>query len=248
MNGLVVEPGDVTVLTVDRPAARNAIDRATLTAFEAAVDALVVAPPRVVILAGTGGSFVSGADIKDFQGLGDPVEGREMSARMHRALARFAALPCPSIAALDGDAHGGGWELAVACDLRVVAHGARFVFRQVAMGLVPGWGGGQRLVGLVGRARALDWLVRAAVVGADEALRAGLAEHVAAPPDTALGLARTLGAQIVALPPRAVAAAKRVVGGVAPAALTAEAEVFAELWGGVDHRLAVDRFLARPRG
>jgi enoyl-CoA hydratase/carnithine racemase len=90
--------------------------------------------------------------------------------------------------------------------------------------------------------------VRAAVVGADEALRAGLAEHVAAPPDTALGLARTLGAQIVALPPRAVAAAKRVVGGVAPAALTAEAEVFAELWGGVDHRLAVDRFLARPRG
>jgi enoyl-CoA hydratase/carnithine racemase len=188
--------------------------------------ALVVAPPRVVILAGAGGSFVSGADIKDFQGLGDPVEGREMSARMHRALARFAALPCPSIAALDG---------------------AVFNQPEVALGILPGGSGTARLPRLIGRSRALEVILGCDDIDAATAERWGWVNR-ALPAAEVRPFAQRLARRIAGFPPHAVAAAKasvlRAEKDVVPD-LLAEAYAFNQTLSAEATRHALQAFLDR---
>jgi enoyl-CoA hydratase len=241
--------GPIATVTIDRPAAKNAIDRAAMRALEEIVGELEAdTSVACTILTGGGGSFVSGGDLKDFAQLEKSEEGRRMSLWMQSVLGRFEALPCPTIAALDGDAHGGGCEIALACDMRVIASSSSFIFRQVAMGLTPGWGGGQRLLRLVGRSRAIRIFCTAATVGAEEALAIGLVDRVA---PKAMDEARGIAERIAEQPALAVRNTKRAIlrGSEMPlrAAIDFEAELFAQTWGSEDHRAAVEAFLLRRR-
>ncbi len=243
--------GPIAIVTVDRPRAKNAIDRPAMEALDRIVGELEHdAHVAAAIFTGAGSHFVSGGDLRDLSALLTSGEGRAMGLRMQAILGRWAALPCPTIAALGGDALGGGCEIALACDHRIAAPGARLVFKQVAMGLTPGWGGGQRLLRLVGPSRALGWLTLGSAVGAEEALAAGLVDAIAPPGTSALDLARERARAVAQAPLGAVRAIKRALlrGAEMPlrAAIDYEAELFAQVWGAEDHRAAVAAFLQRP--
>lgn len=246
----LLREGALAIVRVDRPLAKNAIDRAAMASLEA-ITAELEADTGVAcaILTAAGDSFIAGGDLKDFASLEKSEEGRRMSLWMQSVLNRWEALPCPTIAAIDGDAYGGGCEVALACDLRVIAPEARLVFRQVAMGLTPGWGGGQRLSRLVGRARALRIYVTASALSAAEARAIGLVDEVAEEGATALEAARALAAQIASFSPLAVRNTKRALlrGEEMPlrAAIDFEAELFGQTWGSPPHVAAVRRFLGR---
>ena len=172
-----------------------------------------------------------------------------MSLWMQGIVNRLDALPCPTIAAIGADAYGGGCELALACDMRVIAPKARLHFRQVAMGLTPGWGGGQRLARLIGRSRAIFLLATAAAVEAPRALGMGLVDEIA---DDALDRAEQIGRAIAKHSTLAVRNTKRAIvrGAEMPlrAAIDFEAELFAECWGSEAHHAAVARFLEKGTG
>ncbi len=253
MSGLVVRrEGDVVTLLVDRPEAMNAIDRATMDALERAVAALEGDEALAcVIVAAEGPCFVAGGDIKDLSLMPTAAEGRAMALRMDALLERLGALPCPVVAAIDGDAFGGGCEIALACDVRIMARGAHLRFKQIAMGVTPGWGGGHRLVERVGAGRALWLLSTAASIDADDALALGLVDLVTEPGGARAEAER--GADRIAAAPRAtVHATKRLVRAARPATATPEARdleagIFGETWASEAHAEAVARFLSRRR-
>lgn len=244
--------GAIAIVTVDRPSAKNAIDRAAMAALgEIVIELENDRDLACAIVCGAGDHFIAGGDLKDFTALSNSDEGRRMSRWMQSVLSRWAMLPFVTIAAIDGDAYGGGCEVALACDLRVIASHAKLHFKQVAMGLTPGWGGGQRLARCVGASRALLIYATAASVGASEALSMGLVDVVAAD-RSALAEARLLAGDVASKPRLAVRNTKRAIGrGLEmplEEAIAFEAEMFAETWGSPDHRAAVEAFLRRTRG
>jgi enoyl-CoA hydratase len=194
---LLTTDGPVRVLTINRPARRNAMDRATMSALRAHLSAVGAdAAARVLVITGAGTAFVAGADITEFQGL-TAAEARAFAIEGQQVLRRLETLGRPTIAAINGFALGGGCELALACTFRLMAEGARIGLPEVKLGLIPGFGGTQRLARLVGRERALDWILTGRQVEADEAVTAGFAMR-AVPADRlmaeALGLAHQLAA------------------------------------------------------
>lgn len=245
--------GRVATIVFDRPAAKNAIDLATMDALDRLVAELEQdAEVAAVIVTGAGGSFVSGGDIKDFGRIVGADAARQMSLKMQAILQRLAELPVPSLAAIDGDAHGGGCEVALFPDIRVAAPASRFIFKQLDMGLMTGWGGGQRLAQIVGYPRALLWLSTAATVSAGDALSQGLVDEVAPGGSSALSWAEGLAAKIAEKPRASLVAQKaalRMSQRLSQAASVAyEAERFASTWGSPAHTQAVARFLGRTRG
>ncbi|NUQ05838.1 MAG: enoyl-CoA hydratase/isomerase family protein, partial [Anaerolineae bacterium] len=173
-------PG-VALLTFSRPASHNALSGDDMTAFAVAVDRLAAKPDlRAVVVTGAGDkAFCSGADIAEMVQLTSEAEARAMISLMGDALLKLEQLPVPVIAAINGHALGGGAEIALACDLRVVDRSARIGFVQIRRGLIPGWGGGQRLLRHVGYARALEILLRGRVMGAEDLLALSLATEIA---------------------------------------------------------------------
>jgi len=172
---------------------------------------------QAVILTGAGGTFISGGDLKSLETLEGIEAGRSMSRKMQAILLRLEGLEVPVIAAIEGYALGGGAEVAMACDIRIAASDARIGFKQITMGIMVGWGGGQRLRALVGRGRALELLLTGDIVTGEEAHHIGIVERVA-PSGKALAEAEVLARQVAAQPPLAVrdpeppavAAARRV--------------------------------------
>lgn len=165
--------------TVNRPGARNAVDFEVMSELEALAEQVETDNEiRVLILSGSGQSFVSGGDLKKFHTLKSEHEAEKMSRRMHGVLNRIESLPCWTIACVNGDAYGGGIELMLAFDFRVAAPTAKFGFTQSRFYLVPGWGGLTRLVEKVGRANALHWLGKSAVLPAHEVFAHGMIEHI----------------------------------------------------------------------
>ncbi len=242
-----VQPG-VGLLLVSRPEVRNALSWEAMEAFGAAVDAAAASDWRVLVVSGSGAAFIAGGDLKELSRYPTEADGRRMSRLMTRALQALEALPFPTIAALNGPARGGGSEVALACDLRVMAANADLGFVQVAWFVTPGWGMGQRLLRLVGYARALEWLLTGKVLSPAEALAHGLANRVVPAGqalDEALGLAR----QIAALPPAVAQGIKQTLraGLTLPPATAAmvEREIFPPLWAAEEHVAAVARFAAR---
>ena len=169
----------VRTLTVDRPERLNALDRQTLQALDdafaaAAADAAV----RVVVLTGAGPkAFVAGADIAEMNQLG-PIEAREFSLLGPRLMRRIERMSKPVIAAVNGFALGGGLELAMACHLRIAADSARMGQPEINLGLIPGFGGTQRLLRLCGRAATLELCLLGAPVDATRAQQLGLVNRV----------------------------------------------------------------------
>lgn len=174
-----VEEG-IALVTLKRPEALNALSQSLLEEL-AEIPELVQQDPevRAVIFTGEGKAFAAGADLKEIAAIKDPFMGREYALFGQRVFAEIAALPVPTIAAINGYALGGGLELALACDLRVAAKTAKLGLPEVGLGLIPGFGGTQRLPRLIGRGRALDLIFTGRHVDAEEALFLGLVNRVA---------------------------------------------------------------------
>jgi enoyl-CoA hydratase len=201
--------GPVFVVRMDNPPA-NQLGQALVDGLDAAVGAFEDSPARVlVICSALDRFFAAGADIKLMAGA-DRATLAAYGASMRAVLDRIAAQDRPSVAAIEGRALGGGLELALACTLRVGSAATRLGLPELKLGLIPGAGGTQRLPRLVGRGRALDMMLTAREVAADEAQAIGLLDRVTEP-GGALGEALALGGQIAALSRPAIAALLRCV-------------------------------------
>ncbi|MDJ0811937.1 MAG: enoyl-CoA hydratase/isomerase family protein [Desulfobacterales bacterium] len=213
--------GYVAIVTLNRPNRLNAFDQAMFVELEQAAAVLATESPRAVVITGAGErAFTAGFDVNPdnpmVAALGAAIEAQDRSSVgrairvIRRAVDRFAALPMPLIAAVNGKAFGGGAELAVRCDLRVMDPAAVLCFSEVRLGLMPDWGGGAMLAALVGPARAADLILTARECSAAEALDLGVVNRISAP-GQALAAALDLAQAIAANGPRAVRSALAVI-------------------------------------
>lgn len=181
----VEQDGAVLVLVVDRPAARNALAPATMADLDAQLSGLEDRPDvHCAVITGAGDrAFIAGGDLKELES----ERGEEFAARMahgmRATLDRIADLPIPVIAAINGAAIGGGAEVAIACDFRIAAEDAQLGFTQALLGLLPAWGGIERLATSAGRSRALYLLTTGRVLTGAEAVAWGVVEESAARAD-----------------------------------------------------------------
>ena len=204
--------GPVAVWTLNRPQQLNALNGALIAELGHMVEAVQHRDEvRCVILTGSGEkAFVAGADIKEFADF-NGAEGRALAERGQRTLFDAIALSrTPFIAAIGGFALGGGLELALACHIRIASDTARMGLPEVTLGLIPGYGGTQRLARIVGTGRAMDMILSARMVKADEALSMGLVGPVVERPEL-LERALDMAGRLTANSPNAQAAAIRAV-------------------------------------
>ena len=178
------EQAGIRRITVNRPEKLNALNAATLDALLAAFEQAAEDPAtRVLVLTGAGPkAFVAGADIAEMADL-RPTEGRDFSLRGQRLMRRIETLPKPVIAMVNGFALGGGLELAMACHLRIAADTAKLGQPEINLGLIPGFGGSQRLLRLAGRAATLELCLLGAPIDAARALQLGIVNRVVAAAD-----------------------------------------------------------------
>jgi enoyl-CoA hydratase len=201
----------ILTITVDRPKVLNALNAQTVAeigqAFEAAREDTSV---RCVILTGEGEkAFVAGADIRELAQM-TPITGKavaEKGQQVFRAIERF---PKPVIAAINGFALGGGCELALACHIRIASENAQLGLPEVTLGIIPGYGGTQRMARLLGKGKALELILTGDRIKAEEAARIGLVNKVV-PADQLMTVAREMAATIAKRGPLAVAAAIEAV-------------------------------------
>jgi enoyl-CoA hydratase len=243
--------GAVTVLTIDRPDARNAIARATMRELDAAIDEVAGSDARVLVVTGAGDRvFVAGGDLKELAAIRTDPEAREMATVMRSVLDRLATLPVPVLAAVNGDAYGGGAEVAVACDIRIASEHVRCAFNQVSLGIMPAWGGIERLTSVVGRGRALTLMTTGRVLSADAALALGLFDEVA-PRERFDEHWRDVAAQIACAPRDALVGIKTAQRAAFPAARPDLADdavaSFARTWVADTHWQMVEAAEARRR-
>jgi len=210
---IILEKEDyLAILTINRPKALNALNGDTLYELEAAIkDIKADDNIKVVILTGSGEkSFVAGADITFMLPL-SPAEGRFFADFGEKVFRSMELLEKPIIAAVNGFALGGGCELAMACDIRLASEKAIFGQPEVGLGIIPGFGGTQRLPRLIGEGRAKELIYTADNVSAAEAFRLGLVNHVC-PPDQLMDEARKMAKKIASKAPLAVGYAKFAIG------------------------------------
>jgi enoyl-CoA hydratase len=237
----------VAIVTIDRQEAMNALDVATLTELRDRLRELADDDAtRVVILTGAGEkSFVAGADIKYMSGL-DVDQAKEWGALGHETGRLLETMPKPTIAAINGFALGGGCELAMACDIRYAASGAKLGQPEVNLGIVPGWGGTQRIARLCGLGVAKELIFTGRIVEADEALRIGLVNSVH---DPVLDKAREVGALLASKSPIALRLMKnlanRALAGDHAENLEAEGEAFGELFSSDDAKEGLAAFVEK---
>ncbi len=241
----------VAVITIDRPEARNAIGFATADELGAALDDVLASDAAALVLRGGGDrAFVSGGDLKELGALRTHEEAVDMARRVRRLLDRVATSPIPVIAALNGHALGGGAEVAIAADVRVAADDVKIGFNQVALGIMPAWGGAERLVGVVGHSRALLAIATGELYDAATARELGLVDVVApraAFEDTWRGLARRMAGTA----PGTTRAVKAVIDAALPSShphLEPPAtDAFARLWVADAHWAAVEALEQKRR-
>jgi enoyl-CoA hydratase len=210
---ILFEPdGAVATITVNRPKVLNALNQATTAEIGAALREVEAdAALRVAIITGAGErAFVAGADINELRALPSADAARQLAERGHQVGLYVAQMSKIVIAAINGFALGGGCELAMSCDIRLAADTAQFGQPEINLGLIPGWGGTQRLTRLVGPGMSKLLNLTGEMIGADEALRIGLVERVYPAADL-LGAARALARQIASQAPLAVAAIKQAI-------------------------------------
>ncbi|WP_456410461.1 enoyl-CoA hydratase/isomerase family protein [Oceanithermus sp.] len=221
--------GGIAWVTFTRPGALNALAADVLREIAEVTEVIAEDPEvKVAVFTGEGKAFVAGADISEINALEDVFVGREFALAGQEVMNHIAALPVPTIAAINGYALGGGLELALACDLRVAAKGAKLGLPEVGLGLIPGFGGTQRLPRLVGVGRAFDLILTGRHVPAEEALQLGLVNRVA---DDAVAAARELAQQIMKNSPVALALAKEAVARGSDVPLPEALEIEADLFG-----------------
>ena len=200
MKNVQLEVADqIATVTIDRPKALNALNTETLSELKECFSELEKQKDvRVVILTGGGNkSFVAGADISEMVNA-TPAEGRAMSLLAMEAFNKLENMPQVTIAAVNGYALGGGCEISMSCDIRIAADNAVFGQPECGLGIIPGFGGTQRLARLIGKGRAKELIFTGDQIDAQEAYRLGLANHVV-PRDELMETCRTLGKKIASL-------------------------------------------------
>jgi len=208
--------GPIATVVLNREEKLNALNAEMLASLEEYADLLDRSHDvRVVLMTGTGRAFCVGADIIDWSELTPLEMGRRWIRDGHRIFARYARLPQPVIAVLNGYTFGGGLELALAADLRLAAAGAQLSFPEVKLGIIPGWGGTQRLGQLVGPSRAKQMIFSGERVDAETAERWGLVNEVV-PGEQLAQRARELAEAIAANGPVAVQMSKQLIDAAAP--------------------------------
>jgi enoyl-CoA hydratase len=242
----VTRAGAVATIALDRPPV-NAVDLDVIEGFLRAVaDVGGDAGVRAVIVTGRERRFCAGADIGMLRDLSP--ENQRRARRWVEVQNALEAMPKPVVAAINGYALGGGAELALACDVRLMAQGGEMGFPEIRLGFFPGAGGTQRLMRLVGPARALALMMEGRRLGADEARAAGLVDEVV-PAERLAQIARETAERLAAGPTRAIGLLKRCVyqgyGRPLEEGLALEAEAVRELIGTSDAREGMDAFIAK---
>jgi enoyl-CoA hydratase/carnithine racemase len=242
------ERDQVAWITLNRPDKLNALNRTVFEELGHALDRLEASDEAVVgVLHGAGRAFAAGADIQDYVDIS--VHDYRAFMDVGRAVSdRLASLAKPIIAAVQGFALGGGFELVLACDLVIAADNARFGLPETKLGLVPGGGGTQRLPRLVGRMRATELMITGRFLTADEAQAWGIVNQVV-PKAELLERARELAVSVVAQAPEAVSTIKRIVREGAdaplPTALSLEQDATARLIVSDDAREGIAAFVEK---
>jgi enoyl-CoA hydratase len=245
----ITESPSVAIVRLHRPEARNALTWSGMDLFARAVErAAENQGLRALIVTGSGEAFCSGGDLFELHEYLDREDGVRLSQGMGEALDALEALPFPTIAAIEGPALGGGAELALACDVRVAGDGASIGLMHVRLAITPAWGGGQRLLRLVGYGRAFEWLTTGRVLTADEAFSHGLVNRRTGR-GQALEEARMLAESLATRDPETVRAVKRLLRGgltLPPSdALSSERGEFPDRWASEAHRAASASYVAR---
>jgi len=241
-----VDAGEVTTIAVDRPAAMNALTMEAIDALDGAIGDATESGARSLVITGTGDdAFIAGGDLsrmKEFS----PAEARAFAERGHELCAAVESFPAPVIASINGHALGAGLELALACDLRVASERAILGEPEIELGVIPGFGGTQRLPRHVGDETARRLIFFGDRVDAQDAQELGLVGDVVAHEelDEYVG---GLASDLAKRPPRALGAAKTALNGRFGSTLRegpeAEADIFAGLFGTRDQREGMTAFL-----
>lgn len=239
----------VGLLTMSRPQLRNALDWEAMEAFGQAVAEVARDPAlRALVVTGAGGAFCSGGDLYELDRFPTHLDGARLASVMGDALNALEQLPFPTLAAMEGPALGGGAEIALACDLRIMAEDASLGLMHIRLGITPAWGGGQRLLRLVGYPLAMEWLSTGRVLRGPQAFEQRLANRLV-PPGETLETALSIASEIATRDPQAVRAVKQLlqVGQRAPLseALASERSLFPDLWASTAHLDASARFVSR---
>jgi enoyl-CoA hydratase len=240
----VERDGALAIVTIDHPPA-NAISRAVVAGItQAFSEAEADDTCHAVILTGAGPKFfAAGADVSEFGSTGGDTiaAGQDLTLAMERSR-------LPIIAAVNGIAFGGGCELTLACDVRIASSNARFGQPEIKLGIIPGWGGTQRLPRLIGRTAATDLLFSGEAIDSARALALGLVSRVVEP-EALLGAAKEIAARYAAQAPLALAATKRALAGGLDRPLTdgldAERREFVSLFSSEDAREGITAFLEK---
>jgi enoyl-CoA hydratase len=238
----------IATVTVNRPDKLNALNNRVIAELGEMIDSLRAdRDVGGIIVTGAGRAFVAGADISELEQVaGDSAEA--LAKRGQSVFSRFETSPKPTVAAVNGFALGGGCELAMACHVRIASENAKFGQPEVKLGLIPGYGGTQRLPRLVGKGRALQLLLTGEMIDAQEALRIGLVNRVVAGEEL-LSTATTMMRAMLANAPLALAACVDAVNNGADfsldAALALEASSFGELGSTEDKREGTRAFLEK---
>jgi enoyl-CoA hydratase/carnithine racemase len=245
---LEVAADGIATVTIDRPARRNALNMTVKRQLADAVARCSADPAvRVVVLTGAGGFFVAGTDIVEMEAM---RPGDHLEQETDRVFIVLRQCPKILVAAVEGYALGGGCELALCCDMIVAGAGARLGQPEIRVGIMPGAGGTQRLVRVMGRYRAMKLILTGAPILAEEALSLGMVSEVV-PAGTALTRATELARDVAGMPPLAVRAIKEVValGTDVPldTALALERKAFMLLFDTQDQQEGMRAFLEKRR-
>ena len=239
---------NIGYITIDRPEALNAISMTVLKELRSVFEQVNDDPEvKVAILTGNGKAFVAGADISQMSQL-TGVEGHDMIKYGAGVMDLIEAIDKPVIAAVNGFALGGGCELAMACDIRIASEKAKFGQPEVNLGIIPGFGGTQRLQRLIGKGMAKYMIMTAELIGAEEAHRLGLVEKVTAP-DELIPACEKIAETIMSKAPIAIKTAKNIINKGAmldvPTAVALESEAFTVPFCSEDRIEGMKAFLER---
>lgn len=246
----VTKKDHIAVVTMNRPEALNALNKAVFTDLEVALDDVERDDEvYVVIITGAGRAFIAGADIGEMAPM-NVAEGLAFSELGNRILMRVDMMEKPTIAAVNGFALGGGCEMALACDIRIASEKAKFGQPEVGLGITPGFGGTQRLPRLVGSANAMELILTARNINAQRALEIGLVSHVYPAEemlDRALELADAIAANAQVAVRQSKAAVRRGLQADMATGVAYESEAFGLCFATEDQKDAMAAFLKKEK-
>ena len=252
MNNLLMEvENEIAVVTINRPKSLNALNSETLAELDACFSEISERKDiKVVILTGSGAkAFVAGADISEMVNA-TPAEGRKMGMHAKEAFLKRETMPQVTIAAVNGFALGGGCEISMACDIRIASDNAKFGQPETGLGILPGFGGTQRLARLVGKGRAKELIFTCDMIDANEAYRIGLANKVV-PQAELLDTCKAMAEKIMSKGSYAISLAKEAINTGTEtdlsSGLTLEADLFGLAFSTDDKKEGMTAFLEKRK-